>query len=148
MVGSIGIIRFVRGASLKIAKVVAIAVVAYVAIVGAFESLIGYFQPADPSTLVITTFDREGVPHDRVVSPIESNGQLYVATNHWIRSWYNRALENRGVRVTLDGTTGDYRAVPVTLEEHDRLARDDALGVLLRILTGFPPRHFLRLVPQ
>ena len=72
---------------MKAVKIVAIAVVAYVGIVVVFESLIGYFQPADGSTLVITTFDDDGVPHDRVVSPLESGGQLYIATNHWTRAW-------------------------------------------------------------
>ena len=68
---------------MKAAKIAAIVVVAYVGIIVAFESLIGYFQPADGSTLVITTFDGNGAPHDRVLSCLESNSQLYVAANHW-----------------------------------------------------------------
>jgi hypothetical protein len=44
------------------------------------------------------------------VSRLESNGQLYVATNHWTRAWYNRVLEKPEVHVTLDGEKGDYRA--------------------------------------
>jgi hypothetical protein len=133
---------------LKAAKIVAIALVAYVAIVVVFESAIGFLQPSDESTLVITTLDGEGVAHERVVSPIESRGHLYVATNHWVRAWYNRALENPEVRATLDGTTGNYRAVPVTGVESERLAREHGIGLPLRILTGFPPRHFLRLDPR
>jgi len=133
---------------MKAVKIVAIVVVAYVGIIVAFESLIGYFQPADGSTLVITTFDGDGVPHDRVVSPLKSNGQLYVATNHWTRAWYNRVLEKPEVHVTLDGKTGDYRAVPVTGVEHDRVAGENRLGVVLRVLTGFPPRYFVRLDPR
>ena len=42
---------------MKVVKIVAIAVVVYVGIVAAFESMIGWFQPASGSTLVITTFD-------------------------------------------------------------------------------------------
>jgi hypothetical protein len=133
---------------MKTVKIVAIVVVAYVGIIVAFESLIGYFQPADGSTLVITTFDDDGVPHDRVVSRLESNSQLYVATNHWTRAWYNRVLEKPEVHVTLDGEKGDYRAVPVTGVEHDRVAGENSLGVVLRILTGFPPRYFVRLDPR
>ena len=133
---------------MKAVKTAAIVVVAYVGIIVVFESLIGYFQPADGSTLVITTFDGDGVPHDRVVSPLESNGQLYVATNHWTRAWYNRVLEKPEVQVTLDGKTGDYRAVPVAGVEHDRVAGENRLGVILRILTGFPPRYFVRLDPR
>lgn len=130
---------------MKSVKIVAIVLVAYVGIVVAFESLIGYFQPADGSTLVITTFDGDGAPHDRVLSRIESNSQLYIAANHWPRAWYNRVLEKPEVHVTLDGEKGDYRAVPVTGVEHDRVASENSLGVALRILTGFPPRYFVRL---
>ncbi len=133
---------------MKASKIVAIVVVAYVGIIVAFESLIGYFQPADGSTLVITTFDGDGAPHDRVLSRLESNSRLYVAANHWPRAWYNRVLEKPEVHVTLNGKKGDYRAVPVAGVEHDRVAGDNSLGVVLRILTGFPPRYFVRLDPR
>jgi hypothetical protein len=133
---------------MKALKIVAIAVLAYVGIVVAFESLIGYFQPTAETTLVITTFDAAGTPHDRVVSRLESDGQLYVAANHWPRAWYHRALENPDVRATLDGETTDYRAVPVTGAEQDRVESQNHLGPFFRILTGFPPRHFLRLEPR
>jgi F420H(2)-dependent quinone reductase len=133
---------------MNVLKIVAIAVLVYVGIVVAFESLIGYFQPRAGSTLVITTFDRDGAPHDRVVARLESDGHLYVAANHWPRAWYRRALENPDVQVALDGTKGDYRAVPVTGAEHDRVGRENGLGVVFRILTGFPPRYFLRLDPR
>jgi hypothetical protein len=84
---------------MKALRIVAIVALIYVGIVVAFESLIGYFQPAGGSTLVITTFDGDGTAHDRVLSRLESDGQLYVAANHWPRAWYNRALENPEVQV-------------------------------------------------
>jgi len=133
---------------MKLFKIVATVVLVYLGIVVAFESLIGYFQPTAGSTLVITTFDADGTPHDRVVSRLESGGQLYVAANHWPRAWYNRALESPEVRVSLDGQSSDYRAVPVTGAEHDRVDSDNSLGVVFRILTGFPPRYFARLDPR
>jgi hypothetical protein len=133
---------------MKVLKIVAAVVLVYLGIVVAFESLIGYFQPTAGSTLVITTFDEDRTPHDRVVSRLESDGQLYVAANHWPRAWYHRALENPEVRVMLDGVEGDYQAVPVSGAEHDRVDRDNSLGVGFRILTGFPPRYFLRLDPR
>ena len=133
---------------MKALKIAAITVMVYVGIVVAFESSIGYFQPAAGSTLVITTFDQDGTPHDRVVSRLESDGQLYVAANHWPRAWYNRALENPEVRITLDGEKSDYRAIPVTGAEHDRVEGENSFGVLFRILTGFPPRYFVRLDPR
>lgn len=133
---------------MKILKIAAIVAVAYVGIVATFESLIGVLQPAGGSTLVITTVDAAGGPHDRVVSRLDSGGQLYVATNHWPRAWYRRALENPEVQATLDGAKGDYRAVPVMAAEHDRVEAEHALGPVFRVLTGFPPRHFLRLDPR
>jgi hypothetical protein len=133
---------------MKAMKIVAIVALVYAGIVVAFESMIGYLQPKAGSTLVITTFEADGTPHDRVVSRLETDGRLYVAANHWPRAWYERALENPEVQVTLDGGKGDYRAVPVTGVEHDRVDGEHALGVPFRILTGFPPRYFLRLEPR
>ena len=94
---------------MKTLKIIAIVVLVYVGIVVAFESLLGYFQPESGSTLVITTFDGDGTRHDRVVSRLESEGQIYVAANHWPRAWYRRALENPEVQVTLAGEKGDYQ---------------------------------------
>ena len=133
---------------MKALKIVAIVVLVYLGIVVAFESLIGYLQPTAGSTIIITTFDGDGTSHDRVVSRLESDGQLYVAANHWPRAWYNRALEDPEVQVTRDGEKSDYRAVPVTGTEHDRVDGDNSLGVGFRILTGFPPRYFVRLDPR
>ena len=133
---------------MKALKIIAIVFVIYLGIVVAFESSIGYFQPASGSTLVITTFDADGTPHDRVVSRLESGGQLYVAANHWPRAWYRRALANPEVQASVDGTKGQYRAVPVTGAEHDRVESEHRHGVIFRILTGFPPRYFLRLDPR
>ena len=133
---------------MKVLKIVVIAIAVYVGIVVAFESLIGFFQPTAGSTLVITTFEPDGAPRDRVVTRLESGGQLYVAANHWPRAWYERALANPDVQVTLDGQKGDYRAVAVSGEEHERVAADRPLPAVFRVLTGFPPRKFVRLDPR
>jgi len=129
----------------KVVKLVAVSILVYVGIVIAFESLLGYFQPAGETTLVITTTAEDGTPNDRVLARLESNGQLYVAANHWPRAWYKRALENTNVQITLDGEKGNYLAVPVSEAEHDRVNGDNSLGMMFRILTGFPPRYFVRL---
>ena len=133
---------------MKALKIVVIGVLVYVGIVVAFESLIGTLQPTAGTTLVITTFDAEGTPHDRVVSRLASDGKLYVAANHWPRAWYRRALAKPEVQATIDGEKRDYLAVPVTGAEHDRVNSDNSLGLGFRILTGFPPRYFLRLDPR
>jgi hypothetical protein len=133
---------------MKALKIAMIAILVYVGVVIAFESMIGVFQPEAGSTLVITTFDADGSAHERVVSRLDSNGQLYVAANHWPRAWYERALENPDVQVTLDGETAAYQAVPVVGSEHDRVDTDNRLPAFFRVLTGFPPRYFVRLDPR
>ena len=129
-------------------KRIALLVLIYIGIIATFESLLGYFQPSGQSTLVITTANEDGTRHDRVLARLQSNGQLYVAVNHWPRAWYGRALENPSVQVAVNGVTGAYMAVPVSDEEHDRVNREHSLGLVFRILTGFPPRYFLRLDPD
>ena len=129
-------------------KIAGIVVAAYVGIVVVFESLIGILQPSAESTLVITTFDADGSGHDRIVSRLEADGQLYVAANHWPRAWFTRALESPEVEVTLDGGAKPYRAVPVSEAEHRRVDEANALPLAFRFLTGFPPRAFVRLDPR
>ncbi len=133
--------------SRRAVKTVAIVLVVYVLVVVAFESLLGYFQPEAPGTLVITTIDDEGNTHDRVLSGLESDGKSYVAVNHWPRAWYRRVQEHPNVKITRDGETDDYLAVPVSGEEHDRVANDNPVGIGFRIMTGFAPRYFVRLDP-
>jgi len=129
-------------------KIVLILVVGYVAIVVAFESLIGFLQPAGGSTLVLTTFDPDGTPHDRVLARLETDGKVYVSANHWPRAWYHRALANPDVQATIDGAKRNYRAVPIAGAEHDHVEREHPHGLGFRFVTGFPPRYFVRLDPR
>lgn len=131
----------------KAPKIVAVALLAYVGVVALFESLLGYFQPEAGDTLVITTFDGEGAGRDRVLSALDSDGRLYVAVNHWPRAWYRRALANPAVRISRDGATKDYAAVPVAGEERERVQAEHPVPIVARILMGFAPRRFLRLDP-
>ncbi len=134
---------------MKVVKITAIVlVVGYVGIVVAFESFLGYTQPQFPNTIVITTVDDAGDKHDRVVSELESNGHYYVAVNHWPRAWYYRILDNPDVTVTTERETGDYTAVEVMGSEHDQVQSDNPTSLGFRILTGFPPRYFIRLDPR
>jgi hypothetical protein len=129
-------------------RILAIAGVIYVGIVAAFESLIGVLQPASGAVLVITTYDDAGTPHDRVVSKLEHENRLYVAANHWPRAWYRRALAISDVQATIDDQQANYTAVPVTGAEHDQVNGAHPLPLFFRILTGFPPRYFVRLDPR
>ena len=133
---------------MKALKIIGIALVVYVAIVVLFESLLGYFQPESPGSLTITTTDEDGTSHDRVLTELASDGRVYVAVNHWPRAWYHRTLTNPNVKVARgDGEALNYVAVPVSGEEHDQVAEDHPLGVVIRFLMGFPPRYFVRLDP-
>ena len=120
--------------------------VLYALFVVGFESMLGYTQPESQGTLVITTFD-DGEPHDRVVSRIHIDDELYVAVNHWPRLWYWQLLDEPVVRIRYGDTDDLFRAVPV--EGDQAIQRvDDArpLSLQFRSLTGFPPRHFVQLV--
>jgi hypothetical protein len=133
---------------MKALRIAVIVLLIYAGIVTVFESLIGTLQPSSGKTLVITTFDPDGTPHDRVVSRLESEGKLYVAANHWPRAWYRRALANPDVQATIDGQKADYKAVPIDGAEHEAVDTTNSLPFFFRILTGFPPRYFVRLDPR
>ena len=137
-----------RSRGVKAARLIVILFLVYVGLVATFESMLGFFQPGGQGTLVITTTDEDGTANDRVLARLESNGQLYVAANHWPRAWYRQALENPNVQVAVDDERGAYLAVPVTDEEHDRVNRDNGTGFVFRVMTGFPPRYFVRLDPR
>jgi len=133
---------------MRLVRILLTLLVVYVGIVVVFESLLGWFQPSGEGTLVITTFDEDGQPHERVLSRVESGEDLYVSANHWPRAWYRQALANPEVLVTIDGEQGPYRAIPVSGAEHERLMAEHPHSLVFRILTGFPPRYFVRLEPR
>lgn len=133
---------------MKALKILVILVLAYVAVVVAFESLLGYFQPANPSTMVIATTGSDGVRSERVLAQVQHADKLYAAANHWPRAWYREALANPQVQVTIDDVTSNYTAVQVEGEEHNAVNTSRPLGLGFRILTGFPPRYFVRLDPS
>ena len=133
---------------MKPLKIAAITLGAYVGLVVTFESLIGFFQPGGENTLVITTTDENGNTNDRVLAHLKSGGQSYVAANHWPRAWYSQALENPKVEAVIAGDKAAYLAVPISDREDDRVRTEHAAGIVFRLLTGFPPRYFLRLDPR
>ena len=133
---------------MKALKIIVIVAFGYAGMVVAFESMIGVLQPEAKGTLMIITTDENGRPHERVLSAVESGGKLYVAANHWPRAWYEQALQSPELRVRIAGKEQSVVAVPVSGEEHDRLMAEHPRGLVFRIVTGFPPRYFLRLDPR
>lgn len=92
--------------------------VLYVALALAVDGLIGYYQPQSDNTIVVRTFDADGMAHENVVSLRDDNGQLWVESGHWFRGWYNRLLAKPEIEVMFrDGTTRAYTAVPVNTPE-------------------------------
>ena len=87
---------------LRVAKPVGFALLAYVGLVVAFETMLGVVQPETGDTIVITTTDPDGVSSDRVLGRDFAGGQHYASANHWPRAWYNNALKNPRVQVTMD----------------------------------------------
>ncbi len=133
---------------MKLVKYGAIALVAYAGLVLAFESLIGYFQPADETTMVLSVERSDGGRGDWVLSRLESDGRVYVASNHWFRGWYHEALANPDVEATFDGRQETFRVVSVTdPEEFARVDGEFPLGAF-RVLMGFAPRYLVRLDPR
>jgi hypothetical protein len=133
-----------------------IALLAYAGLVVAVESMVGImgWRQAERGLapgedwIVLTTADAGGGTRDSVVAGVEHEGHLYVAANHWPRGWYRRALRQPELTVTRGGQAAPYRAVSVTGDERDRIARAYDLPVPIRFMTGFPPRAFLRLDPR
>ena len=129
---------------MKIVRITLISLIGiYIGLVVLFESWLGYSQPTNANSLVITTFDSMEAK-DRVLSAVNNDGKLYVSANHWPRSWYRQTLSNPNVEVLYKGEKKSYLAVPVEGEEHDRLLKEHAHPLTFRILTGFPPRYFIR----
>ncbi len=131
----------------RVARTVGFGLLAYVALVVVFETWLGVLQPDIGDTIVITTTNADGVSTDRVLGRDFAGGKHYASANHWPRAWYNNALENPRVQVTMDGTTADYIAVPVDDEEHERVAAEIGNGIVFKIMVGFAPQRFLRLDP-
>ena len=98
----------------------------------------------------ITTTNNAGEKHDRVVSRIYYEGTLYVAANHWPRAWWRHSLNTPKVEVINQDITSPYTAVEVypAGEEHAAVDNSNPLPLFFKILTGFPPRYFIRLDPR
>jgi hypothetical protein len=140
---------------MKVLKWLGIGLGVYVALVIVCEAFVVYMGKRqadagldpDERWVVITTKDTAGA-HDTVIAGVDIDGELYVAANHWPRDWYRRALENPDVEITRNGAKARYHAEVVHGAEEVRIAARYALALIARLLTGFPPRAFLHLVPR
>ena len=135
----------------KILKIVLILAAVYVGIVVVFESLLGYYQPKGEENLVITVTEDDGSKSERVLSLFQSQGELYLAANHWPRAWFRQVQKNPDVHIEFGGEraaiSGDYTAIAISNADHDRVLADNPIGFVGRFLMGFPPREFVRIEP-
>jgi hypothetical protein len=140
---------------MKALKTLAIVLAVYVGIFVAFETLVVVMgkrqaehglQPGE-QFIVITTTDSGG-SRDTVIGSVDVDGKTYVAANHWPRGWYDRAVAHPDVEITRAGARAPYHAVVVDGDERDRVAAGYRLPFVVRFLTGFPPRSYLRLDPR
>jgi len=121
----------------------------YVAMVVVVELSLGVFQPEWwKNPVVITTQNDAGQHNRRVLSALVLQGQLYVGVNHWPRQWYRDVLKRPDVVIERNGAARRYTATQVFGDEYDRVNERFRIPRRWRILTGFPPRHILRLDPS
>jgi|TARA_Y100000294_G_C8397516_1_gene273412 hypothetical protein len=115
-----------------------------------FEARLGYYQPQGSTSLVIATFGDDNERHERVLRLEQTDGNSYIAANHWPRAWYHQALDNQQVEVKMPGeeSFAPYLAVPLEGAEDQRLQEVYPVGLNFRFRTGFPPRYFMRLDPR
>ena len=85
--------------------------------------------------------------HERDLWLLELIYDLFLAVNHWPLAWYRRVRQNPSVQVDLNGTKRKYLALPATEEERQSLNDQFGLSFGFRLVTGFPPRYFIRLEP-
>ncbi len=129
-------------------KRLAVLLLVYIGIVVAFETLIGVFQPQSEETMVVSNTATGDAALNRVLTRIESEGGLYAAVNHWPRAWYEKVLENPDVMIAIGDDVAVYRAVGVSdPAEIGRLQAARPAPLVFKILTGFPPRKFVRFDP-
>ncbi len=133
---------------MKMLKILGVLALVYVGLVAVLESAVGYLQPDMTGGVRLTTTDPDGRPSARMLAGFRLDGKLYVSSNHWLRGWYRRALENPTVEVTVNGESREYRAVPIQGGELERVADAYTMGFVLRLMCGFAPSRFLRLDPR
>ena len=132
----------------RVIKILLILLLIYVGQVVLFESLLGFYQPEQGNTMVITTFEDDGEAHERVVARLDRDDEIFVAVNHWPRAWARRLGRNPDIEMTYEGVTRDYTAVVLTGAEHEQGQIDFSVPLSFKFMSGFPPRYFVRLDPK
>ena len=109
--------------------------------------MVGKFQP-DMAGVITLHLDTEDRIVERKLYGFEHDNTLYVASNHWFRSWYHAVLANPELQVERAGVLKRYTAVPIQGDELIEVKRAYGQGFLLRLACGFAPQRFIRLDPR
>lgn len=120
----------------------------YVLLVSLIEVVVWRFQPPMEGSLTLVVNPDEESQIERRLDSFEYEGTLYVASNHWFRSWYKAVLANPNVEVVRNGSTRRYSADAVPSDEHEILSSNYKMVFVLRLLCGFAPSKFIRLTPN
>ena len=116
--------------------------------VGCLTMIAAPFQPEMGDVVVLTTTDAHGVSVERVLTPIDDDGKIYLSANHWPRAWFRRAVANPDVQVRRGEETRDYRVVGISGDELAGIVERHAHPFLVSVGMGFAPREFIRLDPR
>ncbi len=132
---------------MPILEIIFALIVGYAVLLLVVEVIIWKVQPdmEDVVTLFVN-LDDTMVP--RKLYGFDYRDKLYVSSNHWFRRWYHAVLKSPQIDVEYAGEIGPRTAVPVVGDERDAIAKAYKLGLFIRTLCGFAPRHFLRLDPR
>ncbi len=133
---------------MKIVKVLSVLIAVYIGAIAAMGGFVAYFQPQMPGVLMLTTTDEEGKAYNRLLGRFEVDGVRYLAVNSWPRRWYELALANPNVEITVDGQRTQFTAVRIDSIERQHMLEKYPTPLWMKILSGFPPRQFLRLDPR
>lgn len=128
-------------------EVILLIIVTYLALVLLLEAVVGKFQP-DMAGVVTLHLDTKDRFVERKLYGFEHDNTLYVASNHWFRSWYHAVLANPELQVERAGALNTYTAVPIQGDELVEVKRAYGQGFLLRLACGFAPQRFIRLDPR
>lgn len=139
---------------MKLVRLIAILIVAYVGLGLLADAAIGWFQPQGGNTAVLRTFDPSGGSKDTVLGLLDDHGQLWVESGHWFRGWYRRVVANPDVELVRGGQAAPYRATPLdTPEAVDTVTRLMGKGSssrywIARTLLLFAPIRPVKLDPR
>ena len=132
---------------MAIFEILVVVFVVYVTLLLLLEFVAWKLQP-DMEDCVVLHFLKADKPDSRKLYGFDHKNKLYVSSNHWFRQWYNAVLENPTINVERDGGRESYTAISVEGDELAEISRAYKLGFIIRLMSGFAPRRFLRLDPE